>query len=160
PTSSIGSLRGAGWSIGIVTSVPRGGGPTVSRKLRNLRAVVRLLRFVSCCAGLAAGLDRDARAADVSYPPAGVRFWLPYSWVANESTGVVTASDPLQQIVFTLKAVPSQSVQEALANFDADMAQTMTGVQPLSEPRQFTLSGMQAYGVDARGFYQGTPVEI
>ena len=132
---------------------------TLSQNLGNFGLFVRLLRFVAPCAWLVLGLG-GARAADLSYPPAGVRFWLPDSWVGNDSTGVITASDPLQQVVFMLKAVPSQSLQEALAAFDAEMAQTMTGVQPLSEPRQFTVGGMQAYGVDARGFYQGTPVDM
>jgi hypothetical protein len=125
--------------------------------------IERAAMAVSCILwfALAVGLGGGAaEARDVTYAPAGLRLWIPDSWHADDSRGVLAAVDQRQEVVFALKAVPAQSIQQALAQFDAEMAQVVTGMQPNGSPQQLDVNGLQAIGVDAKGYYQGTPVDM
>ena len=101
-----------------------------------------------------------AEGREVTYSPAGIRIFIPDSWTADDTSGLLAAADQGQEIVFALKAVSAGSIQQALQQFDVEMARTVTGMQPNGSPQQLTIHGMQAIGIDAKGSYQGTPVDM
>jgi hypothetical protein len=109
---------------------------------------------------LLAGLSTVALAKSWTHEEARISMWFPDDWKMERERGVVTISDPREEVALVFFTLPARDLESALESLDDELEKFVTRLRVTSEPEKDTLNGMPVVTIGATGRIDGKRVEI
>ncbi len=99
-------------------------------------------------------------ADTLSHSTAGVNIWVPDNWSQEGDDNMLIAGDPNEEIIMVFGILEASEIDAAIEEMDRELSQIVENAEPVGEPEEVKINGMDAIVMDGKGSVEGTPVEM
>lgn len=99
-------------------------------------------------------------AETLSHSTAGVHIWVPDDWSQDGDDNMLIAGDPNEEIIMVFGVLEADAIDAAIEEMDKELSQIVADAEPVGEPEEVKINGMDALVMDGKGTVEGTPVDM